>query len=98
MRWWHELKYLLRKLNRRQAEQELEEEVRAHLELETREQIEAGLPPAEARNAARRRFGGVLLAQERSRAVWGFRNLETCSRWPSASAPTRPSSRCSTRC
>ena len=69
MRWWHELKYLVRKLNCRRAERELEEEVRAHLEFETREQIAAGLSPEEARYAARRSFGGVLQAKERSRRV-----------------------------
>ena len=41
MRWWHELKFLIRKLNRRRAEKELEEEIRVHLQLETQEQIEA---------------------------------------------------------
>lgn len=30
MKWWPELKYLIRKLNRKRAEQEPEEEVRAH--------------------------------------------------------------------
>ncbi len=29
MRWWRELKYLVRKLNRRRAEQEAEEELRS---------------------------------------------------------------------
>jgi predicted permease len=77
MRWWHELKFLARKLNRRRAERELEEEIRAHLELETQEQIEAGSMPEEARYTAWRSFGGVLLAKERSREVWGFGLLET---------------------
>src|SRR5262249_11773945 len=77
MRWWNELKYLARKLNRRRAEQELEEEIRAHLEVEIQEQMEAGAAPEEARYAAQRKFGGVLLAKERSREVWSFRNLET---------------------
>jgi hypothetical protein len=37
MRWWHELKYLIRKLNRRRSEHEVEEEIQSHLEIETRE-------------------------------------------------------------
>ncbi|HKX28189.1 MAG TPA: hypothetical protein VJ302_10875 [Blastocatellia bacterium] len=45
MSWWHELKYLIRKLDRRRAEREPEEEIRTHLELETREQLEDGLSP-----------------------------------------------------
>jgi putative ABC transport system permease protein len=77
MRWWHELKYLVQKLNRRRAEQEAEEEIQTHLELETRENIEAGLSPEEARYAAKRAFGSVALAKEESRARWGFGSLET---------------------
>lgn len=76
MRWWHELKYLVRKLDRRRAEQEAEEEIQTHLELEAREKIEAGHAPEEARQAARRAFGSVALAKEGSRAVWGFGSLE----------------------
>src|SRR5205085_12090218 len=76
MGWWHELKFLTRKLNRRRAEQELEEEIRTHLQMETQEQIEAGLAPEEAHYAAQRNFGGTLLAREKSRDVWGFRTLE----------------------
>ncbi|MCI0389073.1 MAG: ABC transporter permease [Acidobacteria bacterium] len=77
MRWWYELKYIMRKLNRRRAEQEAEEEIQTHLGLETREKIEAGLSPEESRYAARRAFGSVALAKEDSRAVWGFGTLET---------------------
>jgi putative ABC transport system permease protein len=77
MSWWHEFKYLIRKLNRRRAEQELEEEIRIHMELETQENIEAGLAPEEARYTARRAFGSVILAKEGSRAVWGFGTVET---------------------
>ena len=76
MRWRHELKYIMRKLNRRRAEREIEEEIQTHLELETREKIEAGLSPEEARYAARRAFGSVALAKEDSRGVWGLRTLE----------------------
>jgi predicted permease len=77
MRWWHELKYLIRKLNRRRAEQEAEEEIRTHLDLDTREKIEAGLSAEEARYSARRAFGSVVLTREKSRAIWGFGLLET---------------------
>jgi macrolide transport system ATP-binding/permease protein len=77
MRWWHELRYLVRKLNRRRAEQELEEEIRTHIELETSEKIEAGLSPEDARYAARRAMGNVVITKEESRAIWGFGQLET---------------------
>jgi putative ABC transport system permease protein len=76
MRWWGELKYLVRKLNRKRADQELEEEIQTHLELETQEKIETGLLPEEARYGARRAFGSVALAKEDSRAWWGFGILE----------------------
>jgi putative ABC transport system permease protein len=76
MGWWHELKFLTRKLNRRRAERELEEEIRTHLQIETQEQIESGLTPEEAHYTAQRNFGGVLLAREKSGDVWGFRTLE----------------------
>jgi putative ABC transport system permease protein len=76
MRWWHELKYFARKLNRKRADQELEEEIQTHLELETQERIETGLLPEEARYGARRAFGNIALAKEDSRAWWGLGMLE----------------------
>jgi putative ABC transport system permease protein len=76
MRWWHELKYLIRKLNRRRSEHEVEEEIQSHLEIETLEKIEAGLLPEEARYAARRAFGSIAIAKEDSREVWGLRLVE----------------------
>ncbi len=74
---WHELKFLARKLNRNRADQELEEEIRTHLELETQEKIEEGLSPEEARYVVRRRFGNQTLLKEVSREMWGFRSIET---------------------
>src|SRR6266542_2509730 len=76
MRWWDEMKYLVRKLNRKRADQELEEEIRTHLELENQEKIEVGLSPEEARYAAQRALGNTLLIQEQTREVWGWLWLE----------------------
>ena len=76
MRWWDEMKYLVRKLNRKRADQELEEEIRTHLELETQEKIEVGLSLEEARYAAQRALGNTLLIQEQTREVWGWLWLE----------------------
>ena len=73
---WQELRYILRRLNRRRAEQELDEEIRTHIELETQQNIEDGMTPEQARLAARRAFGGVLIAKEESRAIWGFASAE----------------------
>lgn len=77
MSWWHELKYLVRRLDRRRAEEELEEEIRVHLELEAEQNVGAGMSPEEARRAALRAFGNVSLSKEDSRAVWSFRTIET---------------------
>ena len=52
------------------------QEFEAHLEIETRENIEAGMSPGEARLAARKKFGNVLLAAEQSREIWGGLWLE----------------------
>src|SRR5262245_65808063 len=76
MRWWSELKYMVRKLNRGRAERELDEEIGAHLEMETQEKINDGLSREEALYAAKRAFGSVALATEKSRAWWGFGMLE----------------------
>jgi putative ABC transport system permease protein len=75
MNWWYQLLYLFRKLNRRRAEHELEEEIRSHLELETAEKIDGGLAPNEAQSAARRAFGSIVSAKEKTRAVWGFESF-----------------------
>jgi putative ABC transport system permease protein len=56
---------------------DLEEEIRSHLEMEEQENLESGMPPEEAHYAALRRFGNVTLAQERSREMWGWDSIET---------------------
>ncbi len=57
--------------------QRLEEEMREHIELETQENIEAGMSPREAREAAVRKFGNVPRAGDQSREAWGWLRLET---------------------
>ena len=52
---------------RQQVEQDLEEEIRDHLERRTADYIAQGLPRAEARYAAQREFGGIEQAKERCR-------------------------------
>ena len=49
---------------------DLEREIRQHLELEAEERAADGLSPDDARRAARRAFGNVTLTQEDARAVW----------------------------
>ena len=61
---------------RRQAEEDLQEELRLHLELERQRQRDGGLSEADALRAARRRLGNGTLIRERTRAVWGWRWLD----------------------
>ncbi len=48
----------------------LDAEIRDHIERETREFLERGMSPAEARAAALRKFGNPLRVAEDTRAVW----------------------------
>src|SRR5215831_5485976 len=57
-------------------EEELDEEVRFHLEREIEENIVRGMTPEEARSAAMRNFGGVERVKEESRDERGIRLLE----------------------
>src|SRR5262245_10437508 len=63
-------------LRRSQAERELDEELRFHVERQTEQNIRLGMDPEEARNAARKAFGGVEQAKEQSRDARGVRWLE----------------------
>jgi macrolide transport system ATP-binding/permease protein len=77
MRWKQELIFIIRRLiHRRRAERELDEEIRAHLEMEIERNVADGMSPEDARLAARRSFGSVTLSKEDSRAMWGLRSLE----------------------
>src|SRR5579862_9174162 len=59
-----------------QRRKELDEELRAHIEMTARERIERGEDPARAREAARREFGNPELVRETTRDAWGWRWLE----------------------
>ena len=50
---------------------QLLQEIETHIEIETQQNIETGMPPEQARYAAKRKFGNVLVAVEQSRSVWG---------------------------
>ena len=63
-------------LGRRQADEDLQED----LELERERQRDAGVPDADARRAARRRLGNGTLIRERTRDVWGWRWLDDLGR------------------
>jgi putative ABC transport system permease protein len=70
---WRRLLFLLR---RRRLDAELAQELQFHLEMKAREYEESGLPPEEARRAARRQFGNTLCVRESSREFWGWRWLD----------------------
>src|SRR3989441_4921998 len=76
MRWRSNLRKLAGLFQRNRVERELEEEIRAHLEMEEGENRAAGMGPVEARHAARRAFGNVTLAREMSREMWLYRWAE----------------------
>ena len=70
---WSRLRALWR---RNQQQSELDEEIQFHLEEEADEQAAAGLSPGQARRAARRDFGNVLLHRESARDTWGWGGVE----------------------
>ena len=65
---------------RRKIEADLSEEMRAHLEMQTEANLAAGMPPEEARYAARREFGGIDQVKESYRDERGVRWLEDAAR------------------
>lgn len=72
MRWLTDLWFRMRALLAREAlERELREEFAFHLEMETEKHVARGLTPAEARRAARVKFGGEEMFKEQARESWG---------------------------
>ena len=59
------------------VERELDRELSFHLDQQTEENIAKGMPPAEARAAARRSLGGVAQIQEECRDMRRINPLET---------------------
>src|SRR5665213_1081315 len=55
---------------------DLDRELRLHLELEAEERRAAGLPPQAAEYAARTAFGDIMLTKERTRVMWGWNGIE----------------------
>ena len=49
---------------------DLEGQIRDHLEREIQDNLDRGMSPEEARRAAHRKFGNVALVKEDARAVW----------------------------
>ncbi len=63
-------------LNRGNFASELEEEMRAHIDMQAEENVQAGMDAKEAHYAAIRQFGSPTLLKERSSEVWSWGWLE----------------------
>jgi predicted permease len=55
---------------------DLDAEMRDHIARETEDNVARGMTPGEAHLAARRKFGSVVLAEERAREVWTPRGFD----------------------
>src|SRR5919108_6134955 len=76
-RWFYTIPLRLRSLfRRRQVEQELDEELRYHLEQQIEEYIAKGMTEEEARYAALRALGGVEQRKEECRDMRRVRWIE----------------------
>jgi putative ABC transport system permease protein len=63
--------------HRRRREDELDEEIQAHLRMAAEERAGQGDSVEQARAAATREFGNVALVKEVTRDMWGYHWLET---------------------
>jgi len=61
---------------RRRMLQQLDDEIREHIETETQDNIARGMSPEDAHYAAMRKFGNVTRVKEETRAVWSLVWLE----------------------
>jgi len=61
---------------RKRMLEELERDIRDHIERETEDNLARGMSPQQARLAAMRQFGNVTQVKEETRDVWGFVWLE----------------------
>jgi predicted permease len=61
---------------RSRRNQELDEEIQAHLAMAVRDRIERGQQLRSAERAALREFGNRALIQETTREIWGWNSLE----------------------
>src|SRR5881628_1732862 len=78
--WINRLRLRLRALFRPDHHEELQDEMRLHLEFLEDEYRAAGMDAEEARTAARRQFGNATRIQEQSRELFSFRIVEDLAR------------------
>ena len=78
MRWLSTISYSVKALfTTRKLDEQLSEEIRAHVELATEANVAQGMTPEEARCAALREFGNVTGFQEQAREARGGVWLDT---------------------
>lgn len=63
--------------SRLKRDSDLREEIRAHIELETEENVQQGMDPVKARQAALLKFGNPQLTAEDVRAMWTLPRFES---------------------
>src|SRR6266542_4193777 len=73
---WRRIVFLFR---RRRFEEDLDEELRFHLEMKAGEYRGEGAGAGEARFAAMKRLGNAAILKERSREMWGWAWLEAAA-------------------
>src|ERR1700676_5568532 len=80
-RFWNDLRLRVRALLfGRRVEQELDEELRFHLEMAARKNAAKGASGAEAARLARLRFGGLDPVKEECRTIRGIQLIESTIR------------------
>src|SRR5262245_5870314 len=78
MIWLSRLRYRLRTAFGREAlEQQLDDELQFHLEMQTTANIGMGMTPAVAATRARQQFGSIEQQKDDYRDRWGARRIET---------------------
>jgi len=71
--WWVKLRRIG---SRRVLDDDLREEIEAHIEMQIEENISQGMDAESARTAASLEFGSAVLVREKAKEVWIFRALE----------------------
>src|SRR6476660_8168374 len=75
---WSDCRLRIRALlYRRCAEDELDEELKFHLAMQTRRNLDSGMNPRDASLGARVRFGGLVQVKEECRDARGLNLIET---------------------
>ncbi len=80
MHWQECLRKLKATVGRKRAEEDLADELEAHLELQTKKYVDRGMPEGEARRLARVEFGSVESAREECREAEHWAILDALGR------------------